>query len=144
MVNPGEKKEPLKIYADNKESYFQASYIAIMNTDADTDESHNLGDVILLKNITEFKELDTAKTTFISTISHELKTPISAILMSLQLLEDNRVGALNEEQEQLSKSIREKACILPKNVVSLHRQSKEQPFVPCSGLLLRPRWSHFR
>ena len=109
MVNPGEKKEPLKIYADNKESYFQASYITIMNTDADTDESHNLGDVILLKNITEFKELDTAKTTFISTISHELKTPISAILMSLQLLEDNRVGALNEEQEQLSKSIRENA-----------------------------------
>ena len=75
LVNPGEKKEPLKIYADNKESYFQASYITIMNTDADTDESHNLGDVILLKNITEFKELDTAKTTFISTISHELKTP---------------------------------------------------------------------
>ena len=71
LVNPGEKKEPLKIYADNKESYFQASYITIMNTDADTDESHNLGDVILLKNITEFKELDTAKTTFISTISHE-------------------------------------------------------------------------
>ena len=31
-----------------------------------------------------------------------------------------------------------KACILPKNVVSLHRQSKEQPFVPCSGFLLRP------
>ena len=109
LINPGEKKEPLKIYADNKESYFQASYITIMNTDADTDESHNLGDVILLKNITEFKELDTAKTTFISTISHELKTPISAILMSLQLLEDNRVGALNEEQEQLSKSIRENA-----------------------------------
>lgn len=49
LINPGEKKEPLKIYADNKESYFQASYITIMNTDADTDESHNLGDVILLK-----------------------------------------------------------------------------------------------
>ena len=109
LIQHDKKKEPLKIYADDKESYFQASYITIMNTDADTDESHNLGDVILLKNITEFKELDTAKTTFISTISHELKTPISAILMSLQLLEDNRVGALNEEQEQLSKSIRENA-----------------------------------
>ena len=68
-----------------------------------------MGDVILLKNITEFKELDSAKTTFISTISHELKTPISAILMSLQLLEDKRVGALNDEQEQLSKSIKENA-----------------------------------
>ena len=51
------------------------------------------GYVIMLKNITEFKELDSAKTTFISTISHELKTPISAIMMSLQLLEDQRIGA---------------------------------------------------
>lgn len=107
LVTPGEKKEPLKIYADNKESYFQASYIPIENAEAGKNEPRDLGDVILLKNITEFKELDSAKTTFISTISHELKTPISAIMMSLQLLEDKRVGALNDEQEQLSKSIRE-------------------------------------
>lgn len=107
LVTPGDKKEPLKIYADNKESYFKASYIPINNTNAGQGESQRLGDVILLKNITEFKELDSAKTTFISTISHELKTPISAIMMSLQLLEDKRVGALNEEQEQLSKSIKE-------------------------------------
>ena len=107
LVSPGDKKEPLKIYADNKESYFKAAYIPINNTNADKDEPHRLGDVILLKNITEFKELDSAKTTFISTISHELKTPISAIMMSLQLLEDKRVGTLNEEQEQLSKSIKD-------------------------------------
>jgi len=94
LVNPGEKKEPLKIYADNKESYFKASYITIINAEADDDEPHNLGDVILLKNITEFKELD---------------RPISAILMSLQLLEDKRVGVLNDEQEQLSNSIKENA-----------------------------------
>ncbi len=65
------------------------------------------GDVILLKNVTEFKEKDIAKTTFISTISHELKTPISAIMMSLELLEDNRIGKLNTEQESLSKNIKE-------------------------------------
>ena len=107
LVTPGNKEEPLKIYADNKESYFKASYIPINNTGVGQGEPHRLGDVILLKNITEFKELDSAKTTFISTISHELKTPISAIMMSLQLLEDKRVGALNEEQGQLSKSIKE-------------------------------------
>lgn len=107
LVTPGEQKEPLKIYADNKESYFKASYVPIINTEAEKDEPRKLGDVILLKNITEFKELDSAKTTFISTISHELKTPIAAIMMSLQLLEDKRVGALNDEQEQLSKSIKE-------------------------------------
>ena len=107
LVTPSEQKEPLKIYADNKESYFKASYVPIINAEAEKDESRKLGDVILLKNITEFKELDSAKTTFISTISHELKTPIAAIMMSLQLLEDKRVGALNDEQEQLSKSIKE-------------------------------------
>ena len=107
LVTPGDQKEPLKIYADDKESYFKASYIPIINTEAGKDEPSKLGDVILLKNITEFKELDSAKTTFISTISHELKTPIAAIMMSLQLLEDKRVGALNDEQEQLSKSIKE-------------------------------------
>ena len=107
LVTPSEQKEPLKIYADDKESYFKASYVPIINTEAEKGEPRKLGDVILLKNITEFKELDSAKTTFISTISHELKTPIAAIMMSLQLLEDKRVGALNDEQEQLSKSIKE-------------------------------------
>lgn len=107
LVNPEEKKEPLKIYADNKESYFQANYIPIRVIETGETEPHNIGDVILLKNITEFKELDTAKTTFLSTISHELKTPISAIMMSLQLLEDKRIGSLNEEQESLSHSIKE-------------------------------------
>jgi len=107
LVNPGEKNEALKIYADNKESYFQANYIPIRAVETGETESHSIGDVILLKNITEFKELDTAKTTFLSTISHELKTPISAIMMSLQLLEDKRVGTLNEEQESLSQSIKD-------------------------------------
>ena len=107
LVHPDDNKDPLKIYADNKESYFQVKYIPI-NVNRQTGlESKYVGDVILLKNVTEFKEKDIAKTTFISTISHELKTPISAIMMSLRLLEDNRIGKLNTEQESLSKNIKE-------------------------------------
>lgn len=100
------RSEPIKIYADNKESYFQVKYLPVMMTDTKGDVKES-GTVILLKNITEFHKLDVAKTTFISTISHELKTPISAILMSQQLLADNRVGTLNSEQKELSDSIRE-------------------------------------
>ena len=66
-----------------------------------------VGNLIVLNNITKYKELDSAKTNFISTVSHEMKTPISSILMSLQLLGDNRLGQLNEEQKQLVGSIRE-------------------------------------
>ena len=88
----------------------------------------------MLKNITEFKELDSAKTTFISTISHELKTPISAIMMSLQLLEDKRVGTLNNEQEDLTNSIKENSALARYNP-SVHRRiipifSKSIPPVP--------------
>ena len=103
----GGKKEPLKIYANNKECYFQVKYVEITMKATDGVTMEKKGDVIMLKNITEFRELDTAKTTFISTISHELKTPISAILMSLQLLNDKRIGELNEEQADLSQSIKE-------------------------------------
>ena len=107
LVTPNEKNTPLKIYADNKESFFQAKYIPIRMVETGETESQNIGHVILLKDITEFKELDSAKTTFISTISHELKTTISAILMCQQLLEDKRVGTLNKEQEELLQNIRD-------------------------------------
>ena len=107
LVHPNEKHEPLKIYADNKDSFFKAIYVPIKLTETETEGEKQVGNVILLKNITEFKELDSAKTTFISTISHELKTPISAIMMSLKLLEDQRVGNLNEEQQSLADSIKE-------------------------------------
>lgn len=107
LVQPSEKKEPLKIYADDKESYFQVSYIPIRISDREVKEGFYAGDVILLRNITEFKELDSAKTTFISTISHELKTPLAAIMMSLKLLDDKRVGEMNDEQKMLAASIRE-------------------------------------
>ena len=106
IVTEEDKSQPLKIYADNKESYFQVKYLPVRMTDHDGNIKES-GTVIMLKNITEFHKLDVAKTTFISTISHELKTPISAILMSQQLLADNRVGELNQEQKELSNSIRE-------------------------------------
>lgn len=105
--NGKSKKEPLKIYADNKESYFQVQYMTIEQDENNNNSLGKNGSVIMLKNITEFKELDSAKNSFISTISHELKTPISAIIMSLQLLEDKRIGALNSEQEDLANSIKE-------------------------------------
>ena len=74
---------------------------------SEREEQNFIGNVIILNNITKYKELDSAKTNFISTVSHEMKTPISSILMSLQLLEDSRLGALNDEQKALSQSIRE-------------------------------------
>lgn len=59
------------------------------------------GYVLLLRNVTPFVEKDLAKTHFIATVSHELKTPVSSIKLSLRLLEDARVGSINPEQKEL-------------------------------------------
>lgn len=96
-----ETDDELKIYADNKESYFSKERIVMKN------EDQLIGEVIVLQNITPFHELDEAKTNFIATISHELKTPISSILMSAKLLEDERIGSVNIEQKELVQHIKE-------------------------------------
>jgi signal transduction histidine kinase len=48
-----------------------------------------------------------AKTNFIATISHELKTPISSLRLNLKLLDDPRIGELNEEQRDIIHALKE-------------------------------------
>ncbi|RYY36468.1 MAG: HAMP domain-containing protein [Sphingobacteriaceae bacterium] len=108
------KNKQLKIYADGKDSYFQLDsreitvpQIAEFEESAVNHSASPAGKVFILRNITQFKELDTAKTNFIATVSHELKTPISSIKMSLKLLGDERVGIMNAEQSDLIQHIRQ-------------------------------------
>lgn len=114
IIKPEISDNTLKIYADDKESYFllESREIIIPNYDEQEENtliasSKSAGSVYTLKNITQFKELDEAKTNFIATVSHELKTPLSSIKMSLKLLNDERVGMLNEEQQELIHHIKE-------------------------------------
>ncbi len=101
----GTKTKPIKIYSDNKEGYFDKETIHISITPTGEQTKKLIGHVIILRNITEYKELDFAKTNFIATVSHEFKTPISSIKMSLKLLENEKVGKLNDEQKNLLYSI---------------------------------------
>jgi len=102
-------KEPLKIIHNEKENYFDKQFLHIEITPTGEEHKEVVGHVIILKNITEFKELDVAKTHFIATVSHEFKTPISAMKMSLQLLKNEQIGQLNEEQITLLDSIQDDA-----------------------------------
>lgn len=101
--------KPIKIYANDKESYFEKEVQHISITQTGESNLLVVGHVIILRNITEYKELDTAKTNFIANVSHEFKTPIHSIKMSLHLLENEQVGKLNLEQKNLIDSIKDDA-----------------------------------
>lgn len=92
---------PFKIVVENKENYFTKEINDI------TQDGEKTGRVIVFKNITPYKELDLAKTNFIATISHELKTPLASIDLSLKLLKDHRTGSLNDEQHELVEHIKD-------------------------------------
>ncbi|KAA2244854.1 HAMP domain-containing protein [Chitinophaga agrisoli] len=92
---------PLKIVVDGKESFFTREQVNIHY------ENERIGHVIILKNITSFREQDQAKTHFIATVSHELKTPLSSSDFSLKLLEDDRIGHLTTEQRELVESLKQ-------------------------------------
>lgn len=98
-------EKPLQIIVDGKEQFFTKELFNIEIIPTGETEKQVVGHVVILRNITEFKELDAAKTRFIATVSHEFKTPISSMKMSLQLLQNNRIGILNEEQSSLVTSI---------------------------------------
>lgn len=114
VPNPNASVQPIKIYANGKEGYFEKDIQHIKIVPPEENEHKVIGHVILLKNVTEYKELDFAKTNFIATVSHEFKTPISSIKMSLQLLENKQTGNLNEEQKSLVEGIKEDATRLLK------------------------------
>lgn len=104
---PQPEERPLKIFADDKESYFEKEVVDIVITPTGESVRQLIGHVIILRNITKLKELDFAKTNFIATVSHELKTPISSIKMSVQLLENENTGPMNAEQKQLIDGIKD-------------------------------------
>nr|WP_295874209.1 ATP-binding protein [uncultured Chitinophaga sp.] len=100
LINPRENV-PLKIVVEGKECFFTQEVADIRH------EDNRIGYVVILKNITAFKEQDLAKTHFIATISHELKTPLASSDFSIKLLEDERIGTLKPEQRELLESMKQ-------------------------------------
>ena len=61
--------------------------------------------VSICQDISQRKEVDKAKTEFVSLASHQLRTPLSAIRWYSEMLLSKYVGELNEKQRQYVKEI---------------------------------------
>jgi signal transduction histidine kinase len=62
---------------------------------------------LILKDVTQVHEQQEMKRGVVSTVSHQLKTPLTSIRMSVHLLLEERIGALNEKQIELLMAARD-------------------------------------
>lgn len=60
-------------------------------------EGRLVGRVCILRDVTHFKELDTMKTEFVNTVSHDLRSPLTLMRGYATMLQ--MVGQLNEQQK---------------------------------------------
>ncbi|HKI44451.1 MAG TPA: ATP-binding protein [Balneolales bacterium] len=101
------ESKPIKVVVDNRELYFTKEIRNLSIKPASEKSTTLIGHLIILKDVTDIAEKDAAKTSFLATVSHELKTPISSINLTLKLLKDRKIGDLNEEQEKLISSVKQ-------------------------------------
>ncbi len=62
-----------------------------------------VGKTITLQDVTHFKELDTIKNDFVHTVSHDLRSPLTAILGYVELID--RVGETNAQQKDFIRRV---------------------------------------
>lgn len=71
------------------------------------DDETILGAVLVLEDVTHLQSLDRMKTEFIGVASHELRTPVTSLLLSAQLFEEGAVGELTPDQMEVVQAQRE-------------------------------------
>jgi NtrC-family two-component system sensor histidine kinase KinB len=107
-------KDAIRFHFDNKDHYFLPRIILLRN-----ENETPFGVAVILENITQVLLLDEIKTNLISTVSHELKTPLTSVRLALYLLLENSLGSLNEEQKKLLSTARDDADRLLKTLNDL-------------------------
>ncbi|MCH5138717.1 PAS domain-containing protein, partial [Clostridiaceae bacterium UIB06] len=117
--NEKSSEKIMKLVLNEKEYYFNVVSTAIKDRDLKV-----YGIVVLLQNVTKLKQLEKIKTDFMGTISHELKTPLTSIMMGLSLITNKKIGDLNEKQETIVDAMREDGERLSSLITELLQLSK--------------------
>ena len=88
------------------------------------DREERGGTVLVLQDVTLYKEIDKMKSDFMATVSHEFRTPLTSINMGVDILRQRLLGPLNPEQEELlagSKQDCERLTKLVRELLQLSR-----------------------
>jgi NtrC-family two-component system sensor histidine kinase KinB len=80
----------------NEERFYRPQGVPILD-----EEVQPAGVILILKDVTQQLQQDDLKRGVLSTVSHQLKTPLTSLRMALHLLLEEEVGPLNEKQAEL-------------------------------------------
>jgi signal transduction histidine kinase len=94
----------LQHFVGNEEKFYRPRAVPILDSGRNP-----AGVVLILQDITQQRRQDEMKSGVISTVSHQLKTPLTSIRMAIHLLLDEKSGALTPKQEDLLVTAREDA-----------------------------------
>ncbi|OGX90710.1 HAMP domain-containing sensor histidine kinase [Hymenobacter coccineus] len=115
----------LTVARHGEEVFYRLAVQELVSFNEASDKTEFVGQVLTLRNVSDFKKLDQVKSNFLATVSHELKTPLSSINMSLKLLQTDKIDA--EERTRVTDGIRRETQRLLRLVGELLDVSRLDP-----------------
>lgn len=95
-----------QVFRDSREYFFSPVVVPIA-------EGYSRGEIsgtaIILKDVTPLREQQELKRSAVTTVSHQLRNPLTSIRMSLHLLLEEKLGVLNAQQTELLLAAREES-----------------------------------
>ena len=96
IIDQEQKQEIIQHFINTKERFFQPEVFPIHS-----DQQELQGFLFILEDVTLLQQSDEIKRNLLSTVSHQLKTPLTSVRMAIHLLLDEKIGILNKNQAEL-------------------------------------------
>jgi signal transduction histidine kinase/HAMP domain-containing protein len=106
LVENLSREASLQVFRGGREYFFAPVVVPIAEGYARGDIS---GTAVIIKDVTPLHEQQELKRSAVTTVSHQLRNPLTSIRMSLHLLLEEKLGALNPQQTELLLAAREES-----------------------------------
>jgi PAS domain S-box-containing protein len=104
----------IQVFSDGEELFFMPEAVPILD-----EENRLMGVTLILRDFTCMHQLHEVKRGLISTVSHQLKTPLTSIRLALHVLLNETLGALTVKQTEILAAAREDSDRLYRIIESL-------------------------
>jgi NtrC-family two-component system sensor histidine kinase KinB len=101
-IMPRGEQRVIQHFVNGEEHYFRPEAIPILDRDIQP-----TGVVLVLQDVTQERKQEELKRGVISTVSHQLRSPLTSIRMAIHLLLEEKIGSLTPKQTELLVAARE-------------------------------------